>query len=139
MVIPARDLETMYGYSTDQLEEMLHDQFPAYRATLQEDSRELLERYEIVDMARKVVGVGSVGTRAFIVLLQGAINATRCSSSQGGDRLGARRPPPKAATGSPGERVVQGQRLTQAASDIDPDGRRPSRTIATSTGVSCAT
>ena len=44
---------------------------PGYRATLQFDRRHLLERFELVDMARKVVGVGSVGTRAFIGLLQG--------------------------------------------------------------------
>ena len=50
---------------------MIHDQFRAYRATLPDDRRHLLERFEIVDAARKVVGVGSVGTRAFIVLLQG--------------------------------------------------------------------
>ena len=55
----------------DQIEDTIHDQFRAYRATLQDDRRHLLERFEVVDVARKVVGVGSVGTRAFIVLLQG--------------------------------------------------------------------
>ena len=50
---------------------MIREQFRAYRATLQDDRRQLLERFEVVDAARKVVGVGSVGTRAFIVLLQG--------------------------------------------------------------------
>ena len=50
---------------------MLREQFRAYRATLRDDQRQLLERFELVDMARKVVGVGSVGTRAFIALLQG--------------------------------------------------------------------
>ena len=50
---------------------MIREQFRAYRATLQDDRRKLLERFEVVDAARKVVGVGSVGTRAFIVLLQG--------------------------------------------------------------------
>jgi uncharacterized protein (DUF2252 family) len=50
---------------------VIHEQFRAYRATLQDDRRHLLERFKIVDAARKVVGVGSVGTRAFIVLLQG--------------------------------------------------------------------
>ena len=50
---------------------MIHEQFRAYRATLQDDRRHLLERFQVVDVARKVVGVGSVGTRAFIVLLQG--------------------------------------------------------------------
>jgi uncharacterized protein (DUF2252 family) len=50
---------------------VIRDQFAAYRATLQPDRRQLLERFEFVDAARKVVGVGSVGTRCFIVLLQG--------------------------------------------------------------------
>ena len=57
--------------SAEEVHEVIHEQFRAYRATLQDDRRQLLERFEIVDMARKVVGVGSVGTRAFIVLLQG--------------------------------------------------------------------
>ena len=43
----------------------------AYRSTLSEERRVLLERFELVDFARKVVGVGSVGTRAWIALLQG--------------------------------------------------------------------
>ena len=50
---------------------MIHEQFRAYRATLQPDRRQLLERFQVIDVAHKVVGVGSVGTRAFIVLLQG--------------------------------------------------------------------
>ena len=51
---------------------MVHEQFHEYRATLQDDRRELLERFEVVDIARKVAqGVGSIGTRAFIALLQG--------------------------------------------------------------------
>jgi len=39
VVIPARDLEAMYGYSSDEIEEMIHQQVRAYRATLQEDRR----------------------------------------------------------------------------------------------------
>ena len=119
VVIPARDLEAMYGYSADQVEDMLQDQFRAYRATLQEDRRHLLERFEIVDMARKVVGVGSVGTRAFIVLLQGRdehdplfLQVKEATASVLEDHL------PKSRFEEPGERVVQGQRLMQAASDI---------------------
>src|SRR5664280_944552 len=65
VVIPARDAAAMYGYSADEIEEMVHQQFRAYRETLQEDRRELLERFEIVDMARKVVGVGRVGTVSY--------------------------------------------------------------------------
>ena len=71
VVVPLRDLSQSHGYSVEELERMVHEQFREYRATLQDDRRELLERFEVVDMARKVVGVGSVGTRAFIVLLQG--------------------------------------------------------------------
>src|SRR5664280_174209 len=119
VVIPARDLEAMYGYSANEIEEMVHQQFRAYRATLQEDRRLLLERFEIVDMARKVVGVGSVGTRAFIVLLQGRdehdplfLQVKEATASVLEDHL------PKSRFTEPGERVVQGQRLMQAASDI---------------------
>ena len=71
VVVPARDLAVTYGLSADEAGHAIREQFRAYRATLQDDRRRLLERFEIVDMARKVVGVGSVGTRAFIVLLQG--------------------------------------------------------------------
>ena len=119
VIIPARDLETMYGYSGDEIQEFIHQQFRAYRATLQEDRRHLLERFEFVDIARKVVGVGSVGTRAFIVLLQGRdeqdplfLQIKEATASVLEDHL------PKSKFTEPGERVVQGQRLMQAASDI---------------------
>ena len=69
--IPLRELAATLGMSAEEIEEMIRDQFRAYRATLPDDRRHLLERFEVVDVARKVVGVGSVGTRAFIVLLQG--------------------------------------------------------------------
>jgi uncharacterized protein (DUF2252 family) len=119
IVVPMRDLEATYGLARDQIERMIHDQFRAYRATLQDDRRHLLEQFEVVDMARKVVGVGSVGTRAFILLLQGrdqhdplflqVKEATR-SVLEG--------PLPKSRYKEHGERVVYGQRMLQAASDI---------------------
>ena len=119
VIVPARDIEAMYGYSADQLQDAIHQQFRAYRTTLQEDRRHLLERFEIVDMARKVVGVGSVGTRAFIVLLQGRderdplfLQVKEATASVLEDHL------PKSRFKQPGERVVQGQRMMQAASDI---------------------
>jgi Uncharacterized protein conserved in bacteria (DUF2252) len=119
VIVPARDIEAMYGYSADQLQDAIHQQFRAYRTTLQEDRRHLLERFEIVDMARKVVGVGSVGTRAFIVLLQGRderdplfLQVKEATASVLEDHL------PKSRFKQPGERVVQGQRIMQAASDI---------------------
>src|SRR5664279_4908704 len=71
IVVPLRDIEKQYQMSAAELERAVHNQFRDYRSTLQDDRRHLLERFEVVDMARKVVGVGSVGTRAFVVLLQG--------------------------------------------------------------------
>ena len=71
VVVPFRDWTATYGLPADQVDKVIRDQFRAYRATLQDDRRKLLERFQVVDAARKVVGVGSVGTRAFIVLLQG--------------------------------------------------------------------
>jgi Uncharacterized protein conserved in bacteria (DUF2252) len=71
IVVPARDLAATYGISPVEIDRRTREQFRSYRATLQDDRRQLLERFDIVDVARKVVGVGSVGRRAFIVLLQG--------------------------------------------------------------------
>jgi uncharacterized protein (DUF2252 family) len=119
IIVPARDLAETYGLSPDDVLPVLHDQFRAYRATLQDDRRKLLERFEIVDAARKVVGVGSVGTRAFIVLLQGRdakdplflqIKEATASVLEPFVR--------KSRYRQHGERVVQGQRMMQAASDI---------------------
>ena len=119
IVIPARELTASIGYSADELQHMIHEQFRAYRTTLQDDRRHLLERFEIIDMARKVVGVGSVGTRAFIVLLQGRdqqdplfLQIKEATASVLEDHL------PKSRYKQHGERVVQGQRMMQAASDI---------------------
>ena len=119
IVVPMRDLEAMYGISVEQFEHAIREQFRAYRATLQDDRRHLLEKFQIIDMARKVVGVGSVGTRAFIVLLQGRdendplfLQVKEATASVLEDHL------PKSRYKQPGERVVNGQRLMQAASDI---------------------
>src|SRR5262245_3436542 len=119
IIVPLRELGATYGMSPEEVEHAIHEQFRAYRATLQHDRRRLLERFEIVDVARKVVGVGSVGTRAFIVLLQGRdegdplfLQVKEATSSVLEDQL------PKSAYRQPGERVVHGQRLMQAASDI---------------------
>jgi uncharacterized protein (DUF2252 family) len=119
IVVPIRDLADTYGLSPDGVETLIRDQFRAYRATLQDDRRHLLERFEVVDMARKVVGVGSVGTRAFIVLLQGRdaadplfLQIKEATASVLEAYL------PKSRYRQHGERVVQGQRMMQAASDI---------------------
>ena len=119
IVIPMRDLEGRDGMSAELFEHVVHEQFRAYRATLQDDRRHVLERFQFVDMAHKVVGVGSVGARAFIVLLQGRdqsdplfLQVKEATASVLEDHL------PKSRYKQPGERVVQGQRLMQAASDI---------------------
>jgi uncharacterized protein (DUF2252 family) len=119
IVIPVRELESFTALSADQVRQGVQDQFRAYRATLQDDRRHLLERFQVIDAARKVVGVGSVGTRAFIVLLQGRdqedplfLQVKEATSSVLEDHL------PKSRYKQHGERVVQGQRMMQAASDI---------------------
>jgi uncharacterized protein (DUF2252 family) len=119
VVVPMRELEGTYGLSADEMERALHQQFRAYRATLRDDQRQLLERFRMVDMARKVVGVGSVGTRAFIALLQGRdqgdplfLQVKEATRSVLEDHLG------KSRYKQHGERVVYGQRMMQAASDI---------------------
>ena len=119
IVVPLRDLGPLYGMSSDEAEQTVRDQFRAYRRTLQDDRRRLLERFQIVDAARKVVGVGSVGTRAWIVLLQGRdaqdplfLQVKEASASVLEDHL------PKSRYQQHGQRVVQGQRMMQAASDI---------------------
>jgi uncharacterized protein (DUF2252 family) len=118
-VVPLREVTATYGFSADETDQILRDQFRAYRATLQADRRHLLERFQFVDAARKVVGVGSVGTRAFIVLLQGRdshdplfLQIKEATASVLEKYL------PKSRYKEPGERVVQGQRMMQAASDI---------------------
>ena len=118
-MVPERDLADTYGISPDQLSRAIREEFRAYRATLPDDVRHLLERFEVVDMARKVVGVGSVGTRCYILLLLGRdahdplfLQIKEATASVLEAHL------PKSRYRQPGERVVQGQRMMQADSDI---------------------
>jgi uncharacterized protein (DUF2252 family) len=119
IVVPLRELAVTYGMSEQEVEPVIREQFRSYRATLPDDRRHLLERFRFVDAARKVVGVGSVGTRAFILLFQGRdeqdvlfLQVKEATSSVYEDHM------PKSRYRHHGERVVQGQRLMQAASDI---------------------
>src|SRR5215468_4859783 len=119
VVVPLRDWPALYGASGDELNTAIRGQFRAYRETLDDDRRKLLERFEIVDAARKVVGVGSVGTRCFIVLLQGR-DADDPLFLQVKEATASVLEPyvRKSRYRQHGERVVQGQRRMQAASDI---------------------
>jgi uncharacterized protein (DUF2252 family) len=119
VVVPVRDLAEGMGFTIEQIVDGVHQLLSAYRATLAEDRRRLLDRFELVDVARKVVGVGSVGTRAWIVLMRGRddgdplfLQVKEATRSVLEDHL------PKSRFRQAGERVVQGQRLMQAASDI---------------------
>ncbi|MCX4688709.1 DUF2252 domain-containing protein [Kitasatospora purpeofusca] len=96
-----------------------------YRATLAEDRRVLLDRFQLVDVARKVVGVGSVGTRCFILLLSGRdesdplfLQIKEAGRSVLEEHLPVSRPSAEAPVVHGGRRVVTGQHLMQAASDI---------------------
>ncbi|MGW4378412.1 DUF2252 domain-containing protein [Kitasatospora sp. NPDC004531] len=103
------------GFDTDQVRGLLAD----YADNLPDDRRRLLDRYRFVDVARKVVGVGSVGTRCYIVLLEGrdaadplVLQVKEAQASVLEPHLGP------GGYRHHGERVVAGQRLVQAAGDI---------------------
>jgi uncharacterized protein (DUF2252 family) len=100
-------------------EAQIKDLIAGYRRTLETDRRYLLEQYEYADMARKVVGVGSVGTRCWIILMLGRdesdplfLQVKEAEASVLSRFCGASKYP------NMGQRVVAGQRLMQASSDI---------------------
>ncbi|WP_240157328.1 DUF2252 domain-containing protein [Pseudonocardia broussonetiae] len=115
LVVPLRDL---VGEDTD-LEQGLIEVLESYRTSLPPERRALLDQYRLVDVARKVVGVGSVGTRSYMLLLLGDgprdplfLQAKEAGPSVLEEFVGPGRHE------NSGERVVVGQRLMQAASDI---------------------
>ena len=100
-------------------EGLISDLVAGYRRTLETDRRYLLEQYEFCDMAHKVVGVGSVGTRCWIVLMLGRdtgdplfLQVKEAQDSVLCRYVGSSK------YSNQGQRVVAGQRLMQAASDI---------------------
>src|SRR5215203_5627251 len=103
----------------DELRTQVYAILESYKRTLQEDRRHLLERFRFVDAARKVVGVGSVGTRAYVVLLEGRdqddplfLQVKEAGASVLEGHVASN------TYEHHGHRVVAGQRLMQAASDI---------------------
>jgi len=117
MIVPVE--EVFADVQADAIYEQLRTVLGKYRRTLQSDRRHLLEQFTLVQVARKVVGVGSVGTRAWVLLMdaldgveplflqakeaQPSVLAEYCGRSQYANQ---------------GERVVAGQHLMQAHSDI---------------------
>jgi uncharacterized protein (DUF2252 family) len=129
MITPVE--EVFQGAKHEAILSRLHELLAQYRKTLSGEVRHLMERYRYVHAARKVVGVGSVGTRAWIVLMLGRdaddplfLQVKEAESSVLEGFAG------KSRFKQQGRRVVEGQRLMQAASDIflgwltgtDPDG-----------------
>jgi len=117
LIVPIDDLAQ--GDERDEMFDLLHEHLRSYRKTLERDRRVLLERFRVVDFARKVVGVGSVGTRAWIALLLGRddrdplfLQLKEAEASVLEQFLAA------SEFDNHGERVVVGQRMMQASSDI---------------------
>ncbi|XKF82987.1 DUF2252 domain-containing protein [Humibacillus xanthopallidus] len=118
LIVPIEEL-IPEGTRREDVDGELRAMIRSYRRTLETDRRELLESFDYVHAARKVVGVGSVGTRAWIILLLGRdgqdplfLQAKEAQESVL-ERFAGRSKYP-----NHGQRVVAGQRLMQAASDI---------------------
>jgi hypothetical protein len=116
LVVP---LDEMTGLDTDELLAQLRNLLASYRGTLQTDRRRLYDYFTLADVAHKVVGVGSVGTRAWILMFEGGVEgealllqAKQAEASALADYAG------ESEYANHGERVVDGQRLMQATSDI---------------------
>jgi uncharacterized protein (DUF2252 family) len=121
LIIPAEELLPAWGQRVDDSYELISRLVRTYRSGLQSDRRYLFDQFTIVQLGFKLVGVGSVGTRAYVLLLDGAgrddpliLQAKEAQRSVLADQV------PVAADGQPGEgeRVVYGQRLLQMTSDI---------------------
>jgi uncharacterized protein (DUF2252 family) len=117
LLVPMSELAA--GVEVDYVEDTVRKALRNYRKTLAGDRRHLLDSYRFVDLARKVVGVGSVGTRCWVALLLGRdehdplfIQIKEAEASVLEPHL------KKSEYANHGQRVVEGQRLMQAASDI---------------------
>ena len=118
MIVPIRDL-VEDGTDPAELQEQLRGVLDVYRSTLEPERRVLLDQYRLADFARKVVGVGSVGTRSWMALLLGDherdplfLQAKEAGPSALEQFVGP------SEYDNAGQRVVVGQRLMQAVSDI---------------------
>ena len=117
LIVPVEDL--FADVQADALYQLLHTVLNKYRRTLQSDRRHLLEQFTMVQAARKVVGVGSVGTRAYVLLMDALdgveplfLQAKEAQPSVLAEYAG------HSQYNNQGERAVAGQHLMQAESDI---------------------
>jgi uncharacterized protein (DUF2252 family) len=119
LIVPIAELAGEAGLDPDEITAGVLELYRGYRRTLQPDRKRLLEEFRYADLARKVVGVGSVGTRCWILLLLGRddgdplfLQVKETGPSVLEPLLG------RSQFRNHGQRVVEGQRLMQAASDI---------------------
>lgn len=117
VLVPLRELPSVGD--AEELDHILQASFDDYRSTTRPDRQLLLDRFRPVDVALKVVGVGSVGTRCFVVLLEGRdeadplfLQVKEATGSVLGEHL------PRTRWRNHGRRVVEGQRLMQSSSDV---------------------
>ncbi len=111
--------EIPIGHDASVMEEAANRAFEEYKSTLDDARRHLIDRYNLIEIGFKVVGVGSVGTRCLILLLEGRdssdvlfLQAKEAGPSVLEEHFG---PSPYA---NHGQRIVEGQRLVQAQSDV---------------------
>jgi uncharacterized protein (DUF2252 family) len=117
LIVPLRELDDRLDVGD--AERQLRGVLDSYRTTLEPERRALLDQYQLVDFARKVVGVGSVGTRSYMAFLVGDderdplfLQAKEAGPSVLEEFAG------RSEFDNAGQRVVIGQRLMQAVSDI---------------------
>jgi uncharacterized protein (DUF2252 family) len=115
LIVPIEE----FGIGEDEVEPMLKRLLSSYRRTLDADRRMLVGRYHYAHAAHKVVGVGSVGSRAWIVLLMGRdANDPLFLQAKEAQRSVLEPYAGKCPFENQGRRVVEGQRMMQAASDV---------------------
>ncbi len=128
-LVPLRDLLARHRKTGEQLQSLCEHEYEVYRHTVSDDCKHLLSNFHPKDVALKVVGVGSVGTRCLIMLLQGRdrhdplfLQLKEAGSSVLAEYL-EEGPYP-----NEGQRVVEGQRLLQTVSDVFLGWTRGSKT-----------
>lgn len=111
--------EVLADAEYDQVVDVVTKAFESYRDSLQTDRRLLLDRYRFVDLARKVVGVGSVGTRCWVALMMGRDDDDPLMLQVKEAEASVLEAHTEASEWSThGQRVVEGQRMIQSASDV---------------------